>query len=95
MPPGVNTSLSSQLGSLKWDREKNPHGIAIGTLPKSDSATDPFSWSEDENVAMLSKGTAGKPWGFCVDPKKNWGPCDRFVVGPDLVREWKAKHGKK
>ena len=85
----------ADLDKQKWELEKLPKSIATKELPRSVSSVDPFSWSEADKVVMVTSEFRWRLWFLYSDPTNNWGPCWRFVVGPDLVSEWKAKNGKK
>ena len=60
--------------------------------------TDPVMVYEGNGGLSVSVSCNGgaKPWAKWVnEPGRHWDVGFRLVVGPDLVSEWKAKHGKK
>ena len=92
------------VGELKvfnggFDPINKPGNVSI--IPKPSEKTDPIYWTEDEpNQIFISRMPDWVLW-RCRAPAagKEKGGTDnthaRFVIGPDLVGEWKAKNGKK
>ena len=66
----------------------------ISKLPDAQSDKDVFFWSDDHDSASY---LVRWPTGCALElkPKNSRTGFVRLVIGPDLVSEWKAKHGKK
>lgn len=74
------------------ERDGRPYEFKVNALKDiSDYAEDPLIWSEDINAVPAVR--LERFW-TCLHACREWSHV-RLVVGPDLVSEWKAKHGKK
>ena len=91
------------VGELKafnggFDPVNKPGNVSV--IPKPSEKTDPLYWTEDEpNQIYISRMPDWVLW-RCRMPAGtkdagNDNTHTRLVIGPDLVSEWKAKHGKK
>ena len=68
-------------------------GASILSLDSSSAGTsDPLFWTEDANYQAIFRSSSPNSW--LIRPGAERGGVIRVVIGPDLVAEWKAKHGK-
>ena len=85
--PTLDKYLRSQIVGVESDKTSRIYPIESFDTPRE--SVDPFHYAEGENVRCLS-------WDFSLGLMgRATGRNSRLVIGPDLVGEWKAKHGGK
>jgi len=86
-----------EITQSEWNRKSNKKvdhdHYWVSVVPEMESTNDPIAWTEDEKALGFLKAALWKPWD--AESADQTSSQYRFVVGPDLVSEWKAKHGKK
>ena len=73
--------------------DRSDVGFRIDSLDCSSVGTsDPLFWTEKANYQTILRSSGPNAW--LTGPGIRWGAVIRVVIGPDLVAEWRAKHGK-
>jgi len=76
---------------IERDKDKKHKAKVFALKFTPEMATDPLMWTDGDKYIPLIRRHV---WFDCLEANRNWGHI-RLVVGPDLVSEWRAKHGKK